>query len=194
MKLFTRGFLIDIIASCVFVLSMYSVIYNEAFHPTLPHMQGVWTIEVHQRPLVLGITGHNFLVLRNALGEEEGELHGLATNPTTNYWKHVGTDSTDILRVWEFKDSRYGMYGDTFPGEVIASGTADDMIALWNKGRSCADRINEKYIPYPPYGVRLRGTTENSNSVAYTLAKCMHITIDRMGLLTPGYGRDLLEK
>lgn len=145
-----------------------------------------------QHPLVFGIAGHNFLTLRDENNSIIEEYHGLATDSVTGDWKYVGRKSTDILKAWRFKGSRNYIAQKDYPGIVLEQGDKDVMITAWDKGESCKEEINTMNLPYPPYGVSLHGDTENSNSVAYTLALCMKLDAKRIGLITPGWGKDLL--
>lgn len=148
-----------------------------------------------QQPLIFGIAGHNFLTLRNEKNAIVGELHGLATDRVTGTWKYVGNDSKDQLRVWYFRNPHEYITQKNYSGKVLAKGNKNNVIVLWQKALVCKDRINEKDIAYPPYGVTMQGDTENSNSVAYTLALCMGLDVstEHLGLITPGWGKDLLE-
>lgn len=145
-----------------------------------------------QHPLVLGVAGHNYVALQNDSNIIQSELHGLATDPETNSWKYMGTKTTDVLRVWEFNSNEYYTISRNYPGIVLYKGTKEDTILLWEKAHACKEEINSKNIPYPPYGVKVTGDTENSNSVAYTLALCMGLNTKHLGLITPGATRNLL--
>ena len=145
-----------------------------------------------QQPLVFGIAGHNFLTLRNQKNTIVGELHGLATNAKTGAWKYIGNDSTDKLQVWHFKSSHEYITQKNYAGIVLFKGTKDEATMLWNKALDCKEKINAQKLLYPPYGVKVNGDTENSNSVAYTLTLCMNLDAEHIGLITPGWGKNLL--
>lgn len=147
-----------------------------------------------QHPLVFGLAGHNYLVLRNSDRTIVRELHGLATDREKGTWKYIGAKSTDVLQVWEFDSPRNYQAEKRFPRIILAQGSEQAMYALWAQAGSCKDRINTKNTPYPPLGFSLRNETENSNSVAYTLAKCMGQEVEHLGLFTPGSKTDLLQK
>jgi hypothetical protein len=145
-----------------------------------------------QYPLLLGIAGHNYLVLRNSQNNIVSELHGLATDVTTKKWKLIGIEQTDILQVWEFTHQDDFITKRTYPGVMLFSGGKEDVEKTWGKTNSCKDIINQKNIPYPPLGFTLQKDTLNSNSVAYTLVFCMGLSTHHIGLLTPGETKNLL--
>ena len=146
-----------------------------------------------QHPLMLGFAGHNYLAIRDPLGDIVYEIHGLATDSTTGNWKYIGTNSKDFLKVWEFDGPRDYYAEKKYPGVILAEGDKDQMMSLWEKARNCKNEINAKTFFYPPYGFSLGSETINSNSVAYTITKCMNIDSRRFGLLTPGENKDLLK-
>jgi hypothetical protein len=193
-ELFTKPFTKDFILSGVFLFVVYGITHNPIVRPMPAVAQGKWSIQFMQHPLAGGFAGHNYLVLRNADGTIVSELHGLATDPVTNSWKYVGTNRTDELRVWEFDSPRYYLAEKTFPGIMLKEGNKEDMEALWSQGEKCEKPINNKHISYPPYGFSFKNETTNSNSVAYTLAQCMHLDTYHIGLWTPGDAVDLLAR
>ena len=146
-----------------------------------------------QQPLVFGLAGHNYVALRNEDSKIIKELHGLATDSYTGIWKYVGFSKSDILQVWEFNGPHFYLAEKKFSGIVLYVGPRSEVETIWKKAESCIVPINEKKIPYPPFGVTIKGETENSNSVAYTLALCMGLDTQHLGLITPGAGRNLLE-
>lgn len=171
----------------------YALTHNSITYPQVTREEGVWSIEKMQRPLALRLAGHNFLVLRDDKGKVVSELHGLATDTTTNTWKRVGTGRGEILHVWEFTDGHTGEEVGRLPGVVLKEGSEIELRTLWQKGKVCADKINEENIPYPAFGISMY-ETENSNSVAYTLMKCMGFNSKHIGLIVPGEQTDLLAK
>ncbi len=146
-----------------------------------------------QHPLVLGIAGHNFLVLKDNQNEIVEELHGLATNATTQEWKYIGNDKSDLLQVWKFKGPRSYIAEKSYAGIVLYEGSKDSVLHVWARGDACKNKINKLHLFYPPYGVNVSGDTENSNSVAYTMSLCMELNPKRLGLITPGWGKNLLD-
>jgi hypothetical protein len=193
MQLFTNRFIKDLVLSFFFLLFIYSITHNPVVRPTLKPAEGVWRIEKLQHPLMFGFAGHNYLVLRNANNEIEKEIHGLATDPITNTWKYIGIKDTDLLKVWEFNGPRDYMAEKTYPGKIVFEGNAEETKKTWSKALQCKEEINQKEIYYPPFGFKLKGETENSNSVAYTLLICMGFDSKHIGLITPGEKKNLLD-
>lgn len=145
-----------------------------------------------QHPLVFGVAGHNYLTLRNEHNEIVRELHGLATDPNNGGWKYYALYSGDLLHVWEFTSPHYYLAQKNYAGIVLTEGAKQEMETLWNKAKFCGDEINAENLPYPSYGIKVTGDTENSNSVAYTLIQCMGLDARHLGLITPGWGKNLL--
>lgn len=193
MKLFTPRFVKDLILSVIFLTLIYVLIHNPITHPTPIPQHENWSIQLMQYPLLFGIAGHNYLALRDENGNVISELHGLATDITTGKWKNVGNNATDKLKVWEFDTPQDKVTENNFSGIILNQGQKDEIINTWNKAVSCKDPINSKDLPYPTYGVKIIGNTENSNSVAYTLSLCMGLNIKHLGLFTPGNGVNLLD-
>lgn len=194
MKLFTNRFIKDLFWSILFLLFVYYSTHNPIVRPQLKKTEGYWRIEKLQHPLVFGFAGHNYLALRSSENEIIHELHGLATDKNSGYWKYVGFNKNDLLKVWQFDGSRDYMSGKTYPGIVVAEGSEEEMKMIWQKGEACKEEINKKEIYYPPFGFKLRGETENSNSVTYTLLTCMGFDSRHIGLITPGEKRNLLDE
>lgn len=191
-ELFTRQFVKDLIWSTVILTSLYALTHNPITRPIARADQGKWSIHFMQHPLVFGLAGHNYIALYNADGHILSELHGLATNPATGEWRYIGTRSTDLLKVWEFDASKYYMASKNFPGRVLAEGSEHEILDLWEKAQQCKDPINRRNISYPAFGFSIKNETFNSNSVAYTLTKCMGLDTRHIGLITPGSKLDLL--
>lgn len=145
-----------------------------------------------QHPLLFGLAGHNYLLLRDGNDTIVSELHGLATDPNTGNWKYIGSSPTDLLQVWEFGSSRYFASEKSFPGTILLQGSEHDIKERWELAKKCVDPINAKNIPYPPYGFSLKNETTNSNAVAYTLATCMQVDVRHIGVFTPGSAVNLL--
>ena len=194
MQLFTRRFVQDIVLIIITGMLLYAVIHNPITHPTPKVHTGLWSIQLMQQPLVFGIAGHNYLVLRNNKNIIQEELHGLATDGITGAWKYIGNDSTDILTVWKFTSPHFYLAQKNYSGTALAEGDERTMVSTWRKAAPCVTQINNLHISYPPYGMNIRGDTENSNSVAYTLTRCMGLDAEHLGLITPGWGKDLLAK
>jgi hypothetical protein len=192
-QLFTNQFTKDFLLSIAIIASLYGITHNPIVRPTPQPMPGNWSIQFMQHPLLFGFAGHNYLALRDQDGAIISELHGLATDPFTGEWKYIGSKATDKLRVWEFESGRYYLAEKTFPGIVLKEGNEENIRNIWSTGMSCKDPINDKDITYPPYGVSIRNETINSNSVAYTLAKCMNLDTRHIGIWTPGDTMNLLK-
>jgi hypothetical protein len=193
-EIFKNRLIKDGTLSLVFVLCIYVITHNEITHPTPRPQKGNWSIQKMQHPLFFGLAGHNYLVIRDPVGDIVYEIHGLATDSKKGTWKYIGTDSSDLLKVWEFNEPRDYYAEKKYPGIILAEGNKEDMLALWEKARSCKESINAKTFYYPPYGFSLENQTTNSNSVAYTITKCMNIGGRRIGIITPGEEIDLLEE
>ena len=190
--LFTRQFIKDLAFSLVFILCMYGIVHNPLTYPVPQPIPGNWSIQLMQHPLFFGLAGHNYLVVRNQDGDIVSELHGLATDTTTKKWKYVGMKSSDVLQVWKFDGPRYYLAEKGFSGILLNQGTQGEVESIWEKTTDCITLINAQNIPYPPFGVKVSGETENSNSVAYTLALCMGLDARHIGILTPGETKNLL--
>ena len=183
----------DFIISFFILLFIYGITHNPIVRPKLnENSNGNWRIEKMQHPLMFGLAGHNYLVLRSPDNKIISELHGLATDGATGTWKYIGTKSTDLLRVCEFNGPRNYLAEKKYPGVVVTSGNETTIENLWKKAEGCKIIINERIIYYQKFGVNLSGETENSNSVAYTLLTCMGIDSGHLGLMTPGDGVNLL--
>jgi hypothetical protein len=191
--LFTRRFIKDLSFSVVFVLFIYAITHNPITHPTPKPKSGNWSIQLMQQPLLFGLAGHNYLVLRDDNGTIKKEIHGLATDVGTHTWKYVGIKQSDLLHVWEFNGPHFYLAEKNFPGIILHEGDMDDVMDVWGKGESCIEPINNLHLSYPPLGVTLKGDTENSNSVAYTVTLCMGLDQEHLGLITPGDRKNLLE-
>lgn len=192
MKSRVYGITKDVVIIVISIFLFFGLTHNSVVRPKPQLTPGKWSIELRQRPLALGIAGHNYLVLRNEKGEVVSQLHGLPTDTSTRAWKYVGRNKTDVLRVWEF--TKGSEAEELAKGYGISLVTTDEATAalLWNKAKVCGDQIDLLYLPYPPFGIAFRKDTENSNSVAYTLAQCMNLATKHIGLFTPGWGRNLL--
>ncbi|MEN9881291.1 MAG: hypothetical protein RLZZ308_474 [Candidatus Parcubacteria bacterium] len=183
----------DITVVLFSITLFYIVINNPITRPQAQVLDTVWSIELRQQPLVLGLAGHNYLALRNGEGEVQHELHGLPTDTRTGEWKYVGRTKYDILRIWEFSTSTKRTVAPRTPVSVtLLSGDKDNIMTHWEEARACGRYIDALHLPYPPYGISFKEDTRNSNSVAYTLALCMGVNPQHVGLFTPGWEKDLL--
>lgn len=183
----------DFFWSGIFIFFIYAITHNPIVRPMPKPAPGNWSIQFMQKPLVFGLAGHNYLALRDEKSNIVSELHGLATDTATGKWKYIGSNPADILRVWQFESPRYYLAEKKFPGIILKEGTKEELFSIWDKAIPCKEEINEKDIPYPPYGFSLRNETTNSNSVAYTLATCMELGTKHIGVWTPGDAVNLLK-
>lgn len=183
----------DIVIIFLFALLVYGATHNSIVRPKEIIPKGSWSIELRQRPLVMGIAGHNYIALRNDAGNIVGQLHGLPMDTETGEWKYVGRKKTDILRVFEFDEKNNNTDLMLGYGVILMTTNHEQVIAVWKKAQKCKDEINTLSLPYPPFGISLQDDTENSNSVAYTLLKCMNLDSPHLGLFTPGWGKNLLK-
>lgn len=193
MKSRLYGIIKDVLIIAFFSAVFYVLTHNPLVRPEPLISKGLWSIELHQKPLALGIAGHNYLVLRDDEGKILFTLHGLPTDESTGKWKYVGRTKQDILKVWKFgEDDEGGMRAASY-GVSLLKTNKEEAVSRWIQAEECGKMIDAKSIPYPPFGVALRKDTENSNSVAYTLASCMNLKTSHVGLFTPGWGKNLLE-
>lgn len=179
----------DIIA----VLLIFPIIFfgfnNQKVRPVIQVEQGKWTIEKRERKLLLGLTGHTFLEMRDDNNNVVAQLHGFATDIRTGIKQDVGRTEYDHLKVWEYEGDKYRSVNDINIGDVGIVLMRDDkekILDVWSKARSCGAQINLLDIPYPPYGFRIFKETKNSNSVAHSLAVCSGMQDKEIGLFTPG--------
>ncbi|MBP6888077.1 MAG: hypothetical protein KBC21_00055 [Candidatus Pacebacteria bacterium] len=183
----------DVAIIFFFLVCFFVLTHNPMVRPEPKKALGTWSIELRQRPLALGIAGHNYLMLRNEQGEVVAQLHGLPTDTVTGAWKYIGRNKTDVLRVWEFDKENPNKELENGYGISLIATSQIEALRLWEKAQTCAIKVDLLYLPYPPFGISFRKDTENSNSVAYTLATCMGLATKHIGLFTPGWGKDLLE-
>jgi hypothetical protein len=176
--------------ACVLV---YLLTHNSLIRPSPLYARGTWSIELHQKPLALGLAGHNFLLLRDSNNTIVATLHGLPTDKTTGAWKYVGRNKEDILQVFELRKDDMRSKEKSY-GIALITGEENEIKRKWSSAKECSLSINKKELPYPPFGFSLREDTKNSNSVAYTLVSCMGLHGKHIGLFTPGWGRNLLEE
>ena len=111
---------------------------------------------------VAGLGVHNYIVLVNDAGQNVGEIHGTAQNGQTFAGAMTGElyAGTNIsLGTWATDNK-----------SVMAQGSFEQMLNLFNAGREGAERINEKDLNY---GVLASGDTYNSNSVFRAIAESM---------------------
>ena len=149
-----------------------------------------WHIYKREHKLVLGISGHHFIELRDSNNNIISQIHGKAYDNITKEIVEVAKSfrKNYKLKVIEYNGDKYSdinlNIGDI--GIEIAKGNEADMKASWTKAEECGKVINRESIDYPKFGFRLINETENSNSVAHTLINCMGYTDKSIGLFNPG--------
>ncbi len=80
----------------------------------------------------------------------------------------------------------------TLPGTELYSGDMSSTLVIWAKAKLCAAEIDNQDIDYPRYGFKIINETENSNSVAHSIANCSGLSDTPVGLLTPGSNTNLI--
>lgn len=175
-------------------LVLYGITHNKYARPVSTVTKGVWTIEKAVYPLLGGLAGHNYIVLRDNEGNIQREFHGLPTNPKTGKYKTISFSKGDILKAYEFPYPLLTRKNDSLSSEVVLSGNGEAIRKTWKQGEACISTINTKAVLYPQFGVSFINETVNSNSVADTLLTCMDLPTPHVGLLTPGTDHVLLQK
>jgi len=79
----------DLIKAFFVLITIYYILNNYFVHPQIIDIKNYWSIEKRQHTLLAGISGHNYIVLKNQNENIVSEIHGLATNPITNTWNTV---------------------------------------------------------------------------------------------------------
>lgn len=174
----------------------FLILFNPYVRPKQVVGYGYWSIQKREHRLMLGLTGHTFIELRDANDKVIAQLHGLATDKVTNKWKEVGDSDEDYLKVWEFDQDKYKEYKGIDIGKTsvnIVTGKEDEMRAKWQEMVICGVEINKVEIKYPKYGFKIFSETENSNSVAHSLLICAGLKDKEIGLITPGGSTDLIK-
>ena len=176
----------------LFIFIYYAVTNNRMVKPLTTPIAGKWSIEKAQSSLAFGLASHNYLILRNAEGNVERELHGTPIEKDGSF-KRIALTSGDTLHVLEFAYPLYGERSYRPSAVTVFSGNKEEVHTKWNEGLVCLKNINTKEIPYPPFGINIESDTLNSNSVATTLLSCMSLPSPQVGLLTPG-SQNLISK
>jgi hypothetical protein len=156
-----------------------------------------WNIELRRLPILH--RGHAVLVLHGPNGEME-ELNGVAKSRRTGQLTDLGMDGAQLYAT---KNKRYAAAAQ--PVAIIASGSREQIVSgLWAHASQAAAEINAKDFDYKSHDPAYEfggggGEIQNSNSVAYTLARAMGLDLDRIvrdaGVERKfsGWGRDLLD-
>lgn len=164
-----------------------------------PNQGGDWKIEFRQKPIAH--RGHAFLALIHK-GEVVRELHGFGHSRHTDERQMLATDGAHLRGTESHPDT----LRDTKSIGVVKAGSKEEIGKLWAKGASAASAITEGNFDYkahdPSYELGTDGgQIQNSNSVAYTVAKAMGLAAEADRLLHEqkesrrfsGWNRDLLD-
>lgn len=121
---------------------------------------------------------HNFLVLVMVPPNGEpvpiAQFHGHSFDRTKgkpNRFDATGGGRLEYLETRNAEELRF-VWGDSknHPKFILATGTRQEMEAIWNRARPTGDWINKQDFTYWPLGT-------NSNSVIYTMARAMGFDI-----------------
>jgi hypothetical protein len=187
----------DLFDIAIVLFFIFVILLNPYTRPKETVRRGYYSIEKREHRLLMGLTGHTFLELRDENGNIVYQIHGLATNSSTGAWEEIGNAGTEYLRAWEFDGDKYKTYRDLDIGRTgveIVTGDKTHILEKWAKIRDCSLQINQKNIRYSRYGFNIFSETENSNSVAHTLILCAGLTDKSVGLFSPGSKTDLLKQ
>ncbi|MDP1836868.1 MAG: hypothetical protein Q8L19_00095, partial [Reyranella sp.] len=158
---------------------------------------GDWKIELKYLPIAH--RGHAFLALVRPDGGIEQELHGMAQSKHTKQIVPMGMDGADLVAPLN------RLMGEgTKTISSVASGSEDEILKLWGRGKRAAGAITSQKFDYkahdPSYELGTDGgEIQNSNSVAFTLGKAMGLDLSRalrdegMTRTFSGWDRDLLD-
>ena len=144
-------------------------------------------VVMSQFPL-LGLFGHNLLVMLDATGTVIAELDGLASSKTGRI-KPVGYLPSDRLKVYQFSTAY--LYRHQQPRVVLYKGSRLEVQRRWAAALRGKDAVNARGLAYPLFGLG-----RNSNSVTSTLIACMglyELAIPN-GKPAPGEGHLLLPR
>jgi hypothetical protein len=123
------------------------------------------------------VAAHNFWVLKNEKNEIISQLHGLATDRSTNQIMPIGYwESKHSLRAYQIQNPKY-MIRENQPTKTVFTGDKEDVLARWNKAVSVISEINKQDLNYPSLGVKFFSKTINSNSVYQTFGQIMDIPV-----------------
>lgn len=197
---FAKKIFKEIIIIIFFLILSIIILSNPLVRPTEIESKNslsknFWSISKREHKLVLGLTGHTFLELRDENNNVISQIHGLAADQYGNY-QEVGNNKDYKLKVFVFDYDRYKIDKQKEIGNVSAQlveGTQTEMRNYWEKAKVCGDEINQKDINYPILGFKIIGETDNSNSVTDTIVECMGLKNRDIGLFTPGRNNNLLK-
>lgn len=154
-------------------------------------MQKQYSIEARSYDL-MSIASHNFWVLRNAEGEVVSQLHGLATDRKTNFFKPIGFFS-DRLGFYEFKTAENDptFISSTQQSITVFQADKEGVLIRWKKAACQIESLNQKDLNYSPFGIFGYPIT-NSNSAYHLFARLMDVECCRFfGVLEPGINNPL---
>jgi hypothetical protein len=141
-----------------------------------PNQGGDWKIELRHQPIAH--RGHAFLALVHK-GQIVSELHGFGHSRHTGDQQTLAFDGAHL----QGTESRPNRLRDTKSIGVVKAGSQEEIEKIWAKGAAAASAITEGNFDYkahdPSYELGTNGgQIENSNSVAYTVAKAMGLAAD----------------
>ncbi len=160
--------------------------------------QNNWHIYKKEHKILMGISGHTFLELTNSKDETVEQIHGFAYDVVNNKMIESAIKSGFKLKVFKFNYNFYkyniknnekinsDVDTSSFSAIELISDNSTSTLEIWNKAKACGEIINQKDINYPRYGFNIISETENSNSVAHSIALCAGLTDHQIGLLSPG--------
>lgn len=154
-------------------------------------MSNTYSIEARSYDL-LSIASHNFWVLRDGEGNVIAQLHGLATDRKTNYFKPIGFFS-DRLGFYEFKTAENDPTFISIKQQSVKVFQADieEVQMRWNKAACQIESLNQMDLNYSPFGIFGYPIT-NSNSAYHLFARLMDVECCRFfGVLEPGINNPL---
>jgi hypothetical protein len=151
-------------------------------------MSGYYRIVEAQRPIVLGLAGHDLIAVLNPSGQVIQEFDGLATSANGQI-KPIGYLPSDTLHVYPFDSQEY--YNTSEPQSTLVAATNYAQLTPYiNAMTTCMNDMNALNLSYP-----FLGLGANSNSVASTMVACMGVpepSLVGSAPITPGVGTLLL--
>jgi hypothetical protein len=173
---------------------LYALINSSYTKPSPTITKGNWSIEKAVYPLVGGLAGHNYIILRDNNGLIQKEFHGFPTDTATGRYKTISFTKNDVLKAYEFSYPVFTSRSDIISSETVIFGNEKAIKLLWQQGKQCLPEINAENVTYPQLGVSFINETINSNSIADTLLTCMQLPTPHVGLITPGDSNILFKK
>ena len=147
---------------------LYALTHNKYAKPTPTITKGNWTIEKAVYPLLGGLAGHNYIILRDGAGSIQKEFHGLPTDPVTGKYRTISFMSGDSLKAYEFSYPVFTSRTDVTASETVISGNEKAVKKIWKQGETCVRLINAADITYPQLGVSFMNETINTNTTCWT--------------------------